>query len=107
MSLCALVLVVFANVPRKDRIKQSSVDSLREADEAVDATPQIFLSQLPGVLPGNRRAIMERAGTLRNLLTGWNEAEYASIMGANNAAALDNFLKTRYHREADEGAGAK
>lgn len=85
--------------PNLERIKQSSVGSVREGDdEAVDATPQIVLSHLPGVLAGNRRAVMERAQSLRGLIEGFDEAAYGPVMGTNNAADLGRFLKTEFRR---------
>lgn len=78
--------------PDLNRIRQSAVDAVREADDAVDATPQLFLAQLPGVLAGNRDAIMQRAGNLRGLFADWDEASYAPLMGVANAAKLGAFM---------------
>lgn len=89
--------------PNLDRIRSSAVDAVREDNIAVDATAQIFLSRLPGVLSGNSAAIAKKAGTLHNLFTQWNEAEYAAVMGKDNAALLGRFMRTAYGNSQSEG----
>ncbi len=83
--------------PDLARITQSAVTSVRAGDDGiVDITPRLLLAKLPGILAGTADSVAQKAKTLRRLIVSWNEAEYAPLMGKENAALLTLFLTHTY-----------
>jgi DNA excision repair protein ERCC-4 len=86
-----------------DRIAKTSVLSSRQGgDEVVDMTARLMLSKMPGVLAGTLDGVAQKAKTIRALCSNWNTAEYAPIMGRENAVLLGTFLTTIYAKDDDD-----
>ncbi len=86
-----------------ERISKTSVTSVRQGggDEVVDMTARQLLGKMPGVLAGTIDAVAQKAGSIRGLCATWDEAEYAPIMGRDNAALLNVFLTQIYAKDDD------
>jgi DNA excision repair protein ERCC-4 len=91
--------------PDLERIARTSVTSVRQGaggeDVVVDMTARQLLGKMPGVLSGTVDAVAQKAKTLRGLCTSWDVAEYAPIMGKDNAALLNSFLTRIYAKDDD------